>query len=158
MCPSSGRNHSSAEGQRSESHSPCEAGTTRSRPPWRKRAGATMSAGSKPHAPTPARSSSMNPPMPPARAGRTTSITQDHSPARAASSSGVNSGSSSDWAKYFSSAARPDAAAGTPHPRHPPDPKGGGGGGGGGARRPHTPVGGGGRPAVAGAVVRHPAD
>ncbi len=38
-------------------------------------------------------------------------MNHDHSPARAASSSGVNSGSSSDLAKYFSSAARPAAAA-----------------------------------------------
>jgi hypothetical protein len=51
------------------------------------------------------------PPMPPARARRTTSMNHDHSPARAASSSGVKSGSSSDWAKCFSSAARPAAAA-----------------------------------------------
>ncbi len=46
MCPSSEVNRSSAEGQRRASHSLCELGTTRSRPPCRKTAGATVWAGS----------------------------------------------------------------------------------------------------------------
>jgi hypothetical protein len=49
VCPSSGYSHSCAEGQRCASPSPCEAGSTRSRPPCTKRTGAATSAGSKPH-------------------------------------------------------------------------------------------------------------
>ena len=39
MCPSFGLSHSSAEGQRRASHSPCELGTTRSRLPCTRRTG-----------------------------------------------------------------------------------------------------------------------
>jgi hypothetical protein len=40
MCPSSGHSRGSAEGQQRASHSLCELGTTRSRPPCTKRIGA----------------------------------------------------------------------------------------------------------------------
>jgi hypothetical protein len=46
MFPSSGHSRSSAEGQRRASHSLCELGTTRSRPPCTKRIGAITCAGS----------------------------------------------------------------------------------------------------------------
>ena len=52
MCPSSGRSHSSAEGVRRASHSPCELGTTRSRPPCRNRTGGRTCPGSNPHGAT----------------------------------------------------------------------------------------------------------
>ena len=61
MCPSSEQSSSSAEGQWRASHSLCELGTTRSRPPWRNRVGAITCAESKPHGVTVAKSSSNQP-------------------------------------------------------------------------------------------------
>ena len=48
-CPSSGRSHSSASGQRAASQAPCALGTIRSCPPWKTRTGTVTCPGSNPH-------------------------------------------------------------------------------------------------------------
>ena len=131
MCPSSGYSRSSADGQWRASHSPCVARyhpipATVQEKGWSNDVGGV-------EAPRADAGEIVvdEPPIPPARAKEsTTSMNHDHSPARAASSSGANSGSSSDWAKCFSSAARPAAAArssatpGWPEPLEPVEPLG----------------------------------